>query len=94
LLAFEWFDPIYEAGTVIGYLAQHSRVHPDSDSLVNNAIKYHAIATFQQERRRWLYLGLVPFADIHDSYFSERKHWLTRRAFRFAYTSSLFNQLI
>ena len=94
LLAFGGFDPIYKAGTVVGYLAQHSPAHVDLDSLVNNAIKYHAIATFQQEGRRWLYLGLAPFADIHDSHFPEHKNWLTRRAFRFAYTNSLFNQLI
>jgi lysylphosphatidylglycerol synthetase-like protein (DUF2156 family) len=94
LMAFGGFDPIYEGGCVVGYIAQHNRTHPDADSLANNAITYHAIKAFQREGKKWLFLGLAPLADINDWDFQQNKNWLVRRGFRFAYTNLLFNRFI
>jgi phosphatidylglycerol lysyltransferase len=94
LMALGVFDPIYEAGQIVGYIAQHRRAHPDADSLANNAIIYHAIKLFQQEGTRRLFLGLAPFAEIEDRDFQPNKNWLVRRAFRFAFTNPLFNRFV
>jgi lysylphosphatidylglycerol synthetase-like protein (DUF2156 family) len=91
-LAFQFFDPIYDAGDVVGYLSQHSRHLPEADPTIQFALKSHAIRTFQQEGRRVLYLGLSPFAYIEDRDFAPRKNWVTRRLFRFAYTNYVFNR--
>ena len=93
-IAFAVFDPIYEDGAVVGYTSQHNRHCPDADSLVQHAIRRHAIELFQAEGRKWLFLGLSPFDDIEDKEFAAHKNWLVRRSFRFAYTNPLFNRFI
>jgi lysylphosphatidylglycerol synthetase-like protein (DUF2156 family) len=59
---------------------------------VQQAIKCQAIELFQSEGKKWLFLGLSPFAEIHDKDFTH--NWLSRRAFRYAYESTLFNRFI
>jgi lysylphosphatidylglycerol synthetase-like protein (DUF2156 family) len=92
LLAFGMFDPIYELGQVVGYAAQAHRHLPDADLLVQQAIKRRAIETFKVEGRKWLFLGIAPFAGIHDWDFP--RNWLVRRAFRIAYKSALINRFM
>jgi phosphatidylglycerol lysyltransferase len=92
LVAFGFFDPVYDGGAVIGYMSQHNRHVPQADSAVHLAIKRHAIETFQKEGRKRLSLGLSPLAYIQDLDFPQQKNWLVRRAFRFAYTNRLFNR--
>src|ERR1700681_2946927 len=90
LVAFGFFDPIYDRGRVVGYLDAFRRRLPEADPLINYAITRHAIETFQSEGRKWLFLGLSPFADIEDKEF--QKNWLVRRAFRFIYENTLYNR--
>jgi lysylphosphatidylglycerol synthetase-like protein (DUF2156 family) len=92
LIAFAVFDPVYQDGAVVGYEFQHARHRPDADSIVQLAIKHHAIELFRAEGRKWLYLGLSPFHDIEDKDFAAHKNWLTRRIFRTIYTSRIFNR--
>jgi lysylphosphatidylglycerol synthetase-like protein (DUF2156 family) len=92
LLAFAVFDPIFEQGRVVGYTSQHNRHLPEADTQVQQAIRCQAIELFRSEGKKWLFLGLSPFADIHDKNF--RHDWLTRRAFRFAYENTLFNRFL
>jgi lysylphosphatidylglycerol synthetase-like protein (DUF2156 family) len=92
--AFGCFDPIYEGGAVVGYAAQHNRHDFGSGSFADHVIKSQAIETFRAEGKKWLYLGLSPFAYIEDSDFLPHKNWLVRRGFRWAYTSGLFNRFV
>jgi lysylphosphatidylglycerol synthetase-like protein (DUF2156 family) len=91
-VAFVFFDPVYSGGRIIGYTDQFRRRLPAADPKVNYAITYRAIETFKQEGLQRLFLGLSPFAEIHDPEFP--KNWLVRRGFRFCYESALFNYLI
>ena len=92
LVAFAFFDPVYDAGRVVGYLCSTRRRLPKADSLVGYAQMHHAIELFQQEGRKYLFLGLSPIADIADTEFNY--HWLVRRSFRFAYANSLVNRFL
>jgi lysylphosphatidylglycerol synthetase-like protein (DUF2156 family) len=94
LVAFAVYDPIYEAGQVVGYTAQHSRHHAHADSLVQTAMRRFAIEKFQAEGKKWLFLGLAPLALINDWDFQPHKNWLVRRSFRFAYENWFFNRFI
>jgi lysylphosphatidylglycerol synthetase-like protein (DUF2156 family) len=92
ILGFSIFDPIYEAGRVVGYLAQQSRHRPDIASLADYIIKARAIEAFRREGRNWLDLGLAPIAYIEDKDFAPNKNWLVRRTFKFVYNNALFNR--
>jgi len=92
LVAFVFFDPVYQDGRVVGYTDQFRQRLPDADPKVNYAIAYRAIETFKQEGRQTLFLGLSPLAEIHDQEF--QKNWLVKRAFRFCYENALFNYFI
>lgn len=94
LVAFEFFDPIYEGGQVVGYMAQHSRRLAEADAMVHFAIKRCAIETFQKEGRKLLYLGLSPFAYVENEELGSRTHRMTRLYFRFAFRSWLFNHVL
>ena len=91
LAAFGFFDPVYANGAVTGYSIS-TRQRPDVDSMVGHALKRCAIEVFQNEGRRWAYLGLSPVAGIEDKDFEH--NWLVRRALRFAYTNWAFNRFI
>lgn len=93
LVAFAFFDPVYENGDVVGYTISTTRSVPNAD-LVLHAVKRCAIEAFQKEGRRWVFHGLSPFSGIEDKDFAPQKNWLVRRAFRFAYTNLLFNRYI
>jgi len=92
LIAFAFFDPVYEDGRVVGYLMAFRRYLPEADPLINYAMARHAIEVFRGERRRWLFLGLSPLAEIDDKSFPY--NWLVRRSFRFIYESRLFNRYV
>jgi len=91
LVAFGFFDPVYDDNRIVGYLDAFRRRLPEADPLINYAIARHAIETFRSEGRKWLFLGLSPFAEIEDKDF--QKNWLVRRSFRFIYENSLYNRL-
>jgi lysylphosphatidylglycerol synthetase-like protein (DUF2156 family) len=92
LAGFGFFDPIYEAGEVVGYSTCNTRHRHDVDGMIGHAIKRVAIEAFKREGRRWMYLGLSPAEQIDDEDF--QFDWLVRRSLRFAYTSGLFNRFI
>ena len=92
LVAFAVYDPIYECGEVVGYTAQHSRHRPDADALVQTAMRQFSIQKFQAEGKKWLFLGLSPFAPTEDKDFLAHRNWLMQRSFVWAYKSWLFNR--
>jgi lysylphosphatidylglycerol synthetase-like protein (DUF2156 family) len=91
LIAFGFFDPVYEDNRVVAYLEACRRRLPGVDPLINYAIARHAIEKFQREGRKWLLLGLSPFAEIEDKDF--RHNWLVRRSFRFVYENAVCRYL-
>jgi Phosphatidylglycerol lysyltransferase, C-terminal len=70
LKAFAFFDPVYEGGEVIGYLCSTRRRLPEIDPLVGYAQMRHAMESFRQEGKRYLFLGLSPLANIEDNEFT------------------------
>jgi lysylphosphatidylglycerol synthetase-like protein (DUF2156 family) len=92
LQAFAFFDPIYRAGEVVGYLCSAKRRLPEADTLVGYAILHQAICTFQAEGKVILSLGLSPLCGIEDKELSSNR--LVSFGFRTVYRSRLFNRLI
>ena len=71
------FDPIYEDGAIIGYLASQKRRQADDTAYLDLAIMRQAIETFRDEGRRTVHLGISPLAGIEPSGFRETA-WLRR----------------
>jgi lysylphosphatidylglycerol synthetase-like protein (DUF2156 family) len=95
LVAFAFFDPIYDGGKVIGYLSQHSQNLPEADRLVTLALKRVAIETFQKEGLKLLHLGLAPFADImNDQEFRANRSRVTAFYFHFSFNNWLVNRYL
>jgi lysylphosphatidylglycerol synthetase-like protein (DUF2156 family) len=92
LKAFAFFDPVYEGGEVVGYLCSTRRRLPETDPLVGYAQMRYAMESFQQEGKRYLFLGLSPLANIEDKEFIY--NWLVRCIFRFAYANALVNRFL
>ena len=92
LQAFAFFDPIYVAGKVVGYLNSAKRRLPEADALIGYAMLYQAIRTFQDEGKATLSLGLSPLCRVEDKGLSNNR--LMSFAFRSLYQSHLFNEFI
>ena len=91
-VAFAFFDPVHENGSVTGYLSSTRRRLPETDPLAGYYLLRTAIETFQAENVPFLHLGLSPFHRIEDKDFE--KNWLVRRGFRFVYTNTLANRFV
>jgi lysylphosphatidylglycerol synthetase-like protein (DUF2156 family) len=92
LVAFSFYDPIYQDGQVVGYSTSFKRRLPESDPFICAAVLQSAIDAFRQEGRKWLFLGLSPMADIEDKEF--RHSAFLSRNFRHAYRCPLFNRFV
>jgi phosphatidylglycerol lysyltransferase len=93
LVAFGFFDPVYEGGKVVGYTSQHNRNLPEADVMVHFAIKRIAIETFQKEGLKVLHLGLSPFCDVfNDQEFKANRNWTTSFYFNRAHKDWTFNR--
>jgi lysylphosphatidylglycerol synthetase-like protein (DUF2156 family) len=92
LVAFSFFDPVYQDGQVASYLAAFKRRLPEADPLMCSAIMQFAIDTFQREKRKSLYFGLSPLADIEDKEF--RHSCFMSVNFRHAFRCPLFNRFV
>lgn len=92
LVAFGFFDPVYENGEVVGYSTSFKRRLPEADLKAGQAITRVAIEQFQREGRKYLFLGLSPMADIADRDFKYNR--LASLWFRFAFNNRLFNMYL
>jgi lysylphosphatidylglycerol synthetase-like protein (DUF2156 family) len=92
LVAIALYDPVYENGRVVAYVAQTKRYLPDFDPRINLAILRRAMETFRSEGATGLYLGLAPFAEMQDRDFN--RDWLAKRAFTYVYRNKLFNRYV
>jgi phosphatidylglycerol lysyltransferase len=92
LVAFAFFDPIYQGGEVVGYLCSAKRRLPEADTLVGYAILRQAIRTFRDEGKLVLSFGLSPLCGIDDKELSGSR--LLSFGFRALYRSRLLNKLV
>ncbi|MBI1322637.1 DUF2156 domain-containing protein [bacterium] len=78
-VAFAFFDPLHEAGRVVGYLSTTRRWRTDIDPLASYFLVRRAIETFQAEGVARLHLGLMPLHGI--SHQAGTGDWLMHKAF-------------
>jgi lysylphosphatidylglycerol synthetase-like protein (DUF2156 family) len=90
LVAFSFYDPIYQDGQVVAYSTSFKRRLPDSDPFICSAILQSAIDAFREEGRKWLFLGLSPMADIEDKEF--RHSAFLSASFGHAFVCPLINR--
>lgn len=89
VVGFVIFDPMYEDGKVVGYIANHLRTNLERTYSIVDFIILEAIDKFKQEGKRDLSLGLSPLAKVDDS--QEFKHSkLLKAHFKYAFERANF----
>jgi hypothetical protein len=83
IVSFVTFDPVYEAGDVIGYSPAVKRRSADAPAGAEEAITKYAIEQFRAEGIKTLRLGLLPFYQVQDSAF--RESWRLKKLFQWLY---------
>ena len=88
--AFVYFDPLYSAGQLSGYVTCIKRRLPDCSTYGETAILKRAIEQFQREGVPALWLGLSPLAQIENQQFRTNRvlHWTSR----YLYDAGWFNR--
>jgi lysylphosphatidylglycerol synthetase-like protein (DUF2156 family) len=66
VVAFYFFDPIYEGGKVVGYSTSFKRRLPEAMTGMEEAINVWAIKKFAAEGKTWLNLGLIPLYRVEE----------------------------
>lgn len=66
VVAFVFFDPIYENGKVVGYIANNLRCNLHRSYSVTDYIIIRALEVFKAEGVKELSLGLSPLSDVFD----------------------------
>jgi lysylphosphatidylglycerol synthetase-like protein (DUF2156 family) len=92
VVAFAFFDPVYQAGAVTGYLCSVKRRLPQADPLVGYVLLRHAIEAFREAGIESLFLGLSPLAGIGAE--EARHSWLVKETFRVLFANPWFNRHI
>jgi len=72
VVGFVIFDPMYEDGKVVGYIANHLRTNLERTYSVVDFIILEALEKFKLEGKKDLSLGLSPLAKVDDT--QEFKH--------------------
>lgn len=67
ILGFVYFDPMYEDGRVVGYLANNLRTNASVSYSVCDFIILEALKRFRQEGIKELSLGFSPFSKVTDN---------------------------
>ncbi len=89
IVGFVIFDPMYENGEVVGYIANHLRSVLERSYSVVDYIILEAMEIFKKEGKRELSLGLSPLAQVNDT--DEFKHSkLLKSYFRYAFEKANF----
>jgi len=80
VVAYIFFDPIYRAGEVIGYLSNAKRYLETAPKGFDYAVTKFALERFRQEGKTVLHLGAAPLHGITDSEFLANSitSWLSR----------------
>lgn len=87
IVGFVIFDPMYENGEIVGYIAQHLRsIHTSTYSVVD-CIVVHALELFKAEGKQILSMGFSPLARVDDQ--GEFKYSkLLKAYFQYAYENA------
>lgn len=89
IVGFVIFDPMYENGEVMGYIANHLRSNLQRSYSVVDYIILEAMEIFKAEGKRELSLGLSPLAQVDDT--DEFRHSkLLKAHFKYAYEKANF----
>jgi lysylphosphatidylglycerol synthetase-like protein (DUF2156 family) len=89
IVGFVIFDPMYQNGEVVGYIANHLRSILERSYSVVDYIIIEAMEIFKQEGKRELSLGLSPMAQVNDG--DEFKHSkLLKANFQYAFEKANF----
>lgn len=89
IVGFVIFDPMYENGEIIGYIANHLRSTLERSYSVVDYIIIEAMEIFKAEGKRELSLGLSPLAQVNDG--DEFKHSkLLKAHFRYGFERANF----
>jgi lysylphosphatidylglycerol synthetase-like protein (DUF2156 family) len=91
-LGFAFFDPIFEAGTPVGYLCSAKRTLPDAHPLLSHALVARALETFKAEGRKYLFLGLSPAKLTEPEEFPHSRPM--RLTLQFLYQNGWFNRRV
>ena len=91
-VAFASFDPLFEDGTLIGYLIATKRRLPETDPLVGYDLVRCAIETFRGEGLGSLLFGMSPFAQVKDKDFVYSRS--VKQSLHFVRKSDIFNRYI
>lgn len=89
IVGFVVFDPMYENGKVIGYIANQLRSNLNRTYSVVDYIVIEAIEKFKAEGKKLLSLGLSPFAKVDDSDQFHHSKLLTAH-FKYAFEKANF----
>lgn len=73
VLGFVHFNPLYQNGETIGYVADIQRFLPEAPKGIGYAVIANALEQFQKEGARVLSLGLCPFKDVQLDEFRDSK---------------------
>ena len=74
LVGYAFYDPVYEAGQVVGYAANIIRTDENRFSKLVPAIHMAALDKFKSEGKKTLNLLIVPFKGRENSAFNDCKH--------------------
>jgi lysylphosphatidylglycerol synthetase-like protein (DUF2156 family) len=80
IVAFVFFDPIYQAGEVIGYISNAKRYLETAPKGFDCAVTKFALERFRREGKTVLHLGAAPFYGVEDGNFPSNPvtGWLSR----------------
>jgi lysylphosphatidylglycerol synthetase-like protein (DUF2156 family) len=80
IAAFVFFDPIYQAGKVIGYISNAKRYLETAPKGFDYAVTKFALERFRREGKTLLHLGAAPFHGVEDTDFPSNPFtgWLSR----------------
>ncbi|MDY3563774.1 DUF2156 domain-containing protein [Gemmata sp. JC673] len=80
VVAFVFFDPIYRAGEVVGYLSNAKRYLDTAPEGFDYAVTKFALEVFRREGKTLLHLGAAPFHGVTDCEFPANPviSWLSR----------------
>jgi phosphatidylglycerol lysyltransferase len=91
-VAFVFFDPVFENGTVIGYATSFKRRLDKAPPVAEVGITRCAIDVFRGEGLNVLFLGLSPLAETENLEF--RKNWFLDKSFRYLFNARWFNRWV
>ncbi|HMO13193.1 MAG TPA: phosphatidylglycerol lysyltransferase domain-containing protein [Pirellulaceae bacterium] len=90
MVAFAFFDPMYQNGKVMGYTTAIKRRIPDAPVYAETGLVKHAIEQFKTEGIQLVTLGLAPLAGLENRRF--RANPLLARSWKYGFNARWLNR--